>query len=305
MDWNQGWLLAEIKMSFKNVIMALCLAVLMCSQTYSLAATKSDKLKPKWVTQALPESKSGTYIFVCSHGQGSSLAGAKQQAFVAMSQKLEVERGLTVNTSVQIREQLSQTQSSTSSEYKQEITLDVIENGRKLKIVCREIDDYWEESRGKYEVDVLYTVANTNAYGGSYDDKITVTAKYPGVGFMSLIPSVGQFYKGSVVKGSLILAGEVAAAGGIILCDNTRASYIKKMQEQPKHAAEYNSLADTWETGRNICIGAAAALYIYNLIDAFASTGAKYVVVKQGRSSLSAIPYIDDKSIGVGLAFSF
>ena len=280
------------------------LAFISCS-TCSFAVSKSDKLKPKWVTQTLPESKSGTYIFVSSHGQGSSLVSAKQQAFVAMSQKLEVERGLVVNTSIQIKEQMSQTQSFTESEYSQEITLDVTENGHKLKIVCREIDDYWVKSHGKYEVDVLYTVANTNMYGGSFDDEITVTSKYGAAGFMSLIPSVGQFYKGSAPKGSMILASEVAAIVGLLVCESTRASYVKKMIEQPKHASEYNSLADTWETGRNICIGAATAIYVYNLIDAFFAPGAKRIMVENERASFSAIPYYDDQSFGIDLAIKF
>lgn len=281
------------------------MAGLMGCQAYSFAADKSDKVKPQWVTRSLPESKSGTYIFVRGHGEAASLAGARQQAFVSMSQMLEMERGLTINTSVQIREKLSQTHSSTDTEYQQEIVLDVTEKGRQLKIVCREIDEYWVYSKGKYYVDVLYTVADKNIYGGSYDDKIIVTTKYGTTGFLSIIPGVGQFCKGSVLKGSLILGGEIIVAGGIILCENTRSSYIKKMYEQPKYASEYNSMADSWETGRNICIGAAAALYVYNLIDAFVAPGAKHIVVKNRNVSLSAVPYIDSKSIGVGLALKF
>ena len=281
-------------------------AVLMICCTASYAGNKSDNQKPKWLTQALPETQSGTYIFVRSHGVGSTLAGAKQMAFVSMSQKLEIERGLTVNTSVQSRERLYQNQKSSGSEYEQEIVLDVTENGHQLKIVCREIDEYWTERDGKYDVDVLYTVTDKNSYGGSYDDDIKVSAKYgAGAGFMSVIPSLGQFYKGSVVKGSLILAGEIAAAGGFILSENTRASYIKKMQEQPKHAAEYNSLADTWETARNVCLGAAAAIYVYNLIDAFVAPGAKRVIVNKGRANLSAVPFVDSNAVGLGLAFNF
>lgn len=293
-------------MKKRSVVLSfLCLAVFIHCQTYSFAGNKSDKVKPKWVTQTLPESKSGTYIFVRGHGEGASLESAKQQAFVSMSQMLEIERGLTVNTSIQIREQLSQVQSSTSTEYQQEIILDVTEKGHQLKIVCREIDEYWERAKGKYAVDVLYAVADKNVYGGSFDDKITVTSKYGTAGFLSIIPSVGQFYKGSIAKGSLILGGEILAVGGIVLCENTRASYIKKMHEQPKHASEYNSLADTWETGRNISIGVAAALYVYNLIDAFVSTGAKHVLVQHKQASLSAVPYADSRSIGIGLTFNF
>lgn len=257
------------------------------------------------MTQALPESKSGTYIFVSGHGEGTTLAGAKQQAFISMSQRLEVERGLTVDTSSQIKEQFTEKKSSTSYSYQQEITLDVTEKGHKLKIVCREIDDYWVCRGDHYSVDVLYTVTDKNSYGGSFDDKITVTTKYPGAGFLSIIPGVGQLYKGSTFKGIAIITGEVAAAGAIVLCENTRASYVKMMKEQPKHAAEYNTRADAWETGRNIAIGAAAAIYIYNLIDAFVANGAKRVIVEQGRSSLSAVPYADNYSVGIGLTYRF
>lgn len=292
-------------MNYRKFI-ELILVTFVCCQNITYAGGKSDRLKPQWVTHTLPEPQSNSYIFVRSHGEGSSLAGAKQMAFVSMSQKLEIERGLTVNTSVQSRERLYQSQKSSGNEYEQEIILDVTEDGHKLKIVCREIDEYWTENSGRYNIDVLYTVTNKNSFGGSYDDEIKVTAKYGAeTGCLSIIPSVGQFYKGSIVKGSLILAGEVAAAGGIILCEDTRASYIKKMQEQPKHAADYNSLADSWETGRNVCIGAAAAIYVYNLIDAFVSPGAKRVVVTNKGVSLSAMPYRNSKSSGISLTFNF
>jgi len=289
-----------------HTVTGLCLICLLLCQINSFAQDRSERIKPKWVTQTLPESKSGSYIFVRGLGEGATLQGAKQQAFISMSQMLEIERGLTVNTSVQVREQLSQTQTTTDTEYQQEIVLDVTEKGRQLKIVCREIDEYWELADGKYLVNVLYTVSDRNARGGSYDDKITVTAKYgAAAGLLSIVPGVGQFYKGSIAKGSLILGGEILAAGGIILCENTRAAYIKKMKEQPKHASEYNSLANRWEIGRNISIGVAAAIYITNLIDAFATIGAKHIVVQQGRATLSAAPYVDSRSAGVGFALKF
>lgn len=286
-------------------LLVICLAALLCCQTNVFANSKSDKLRPQWVTRAVPESHSKTYIFVRAHGEGVSLAGARQMAFVNMAQKLEQERGLTVNTSVLVQEKLTQTQSQTNSSYQQEITMEVTEKGHRLQIVCREIDDYWEERNGKYSVDILYTVTDKNLHRGSYDDQITVTTKYGAAGFLSIVPGVAQIYKGSVAKGSVILAGEVIAAGGIILCENTRASYIKKMYEQPKHAAQYNSMADSWETGRNVCIGAAAALYVYNLIDAFVVKGAKRVVVKRGNVSMQAVPYADSRSFGMGFSLNF
>ncbi len=283
----------------------ISLAALLCCQSFLFAGEKSDRLKPKWVTHELPEPQTESYMFIRSHGEGSSLAAAKQMAFVSMSQHLETERGLSISTDIRMREHLYQGQRENENSYEQDIILEITENNHQLKIICREIDEYWERSHRGYEVDVLYTVTSHNDRKGSYKDDISVTTKYPNAGFLSLIPSVGQFYKGDSLKGSLILAGELACAGGILICENTRSSYVKKMSEQPKHAAEYNSLADEWETDRNICIGAAIAVYAYNLIDAFAATGAKYVVIKKSRVSVSAIPYADAQSAGMGLAFKF
>ncbi len=285
----------------------ICLSFLLTLFSVAcFAKSKSDRIKPKWITQELPESKSGTYIFIRAHGEGSTLAAAKQVAFVDMSQKLETERGLTINTSVEISEKMTQNSTFTDSEYKQEITLDVSEKGRKLKIICREIDDYWIFKNNKYHVDILYTVSDKNNYGSSNEDDIKITTRYGAAGLLSIIPGIGQMYKGSHKKGTAILIGEIAAAGSIILCENTRASYIKKMKEQPKYAAEYNSLADTWETGRNISIGVAAALYAYNLIDALVANGAKRVIVERKRNTqFTIVPYADLKNTGISMRLNF
>ena len=188
-------------MKVNPLIIGLFLVFFLSSQVESFAFNNSEGLKPKWITQTLPKSKSGTYFFIRGHGEGATLASAKQQAFVSMSLMIEQEHGLTVNTSIRISERLSQSQSFSRNEYQQEIVMDVTENGHLLKIVCREIDEYWELTDSHYSVDVLYAVIDKNTIGTSYDDIITVTSKYGAVGFLSIIPGAGQFYKGSIRKG--------------------------------------------------------------------------------------------------------
>jgi hypothetical protein len=283
----------------------LIITVLLFSSAFSLSGKNSERIRPKWVTHTLPESKSGTYTFIRAHGEGSSLVEAKKMAFISMSQKLENERRLTVNTSVKIRERLYQSISGTDDTIEQEIVLDVTEDGHQLKIVCREIDDYWVETKGNYSADVLYVITDKHNLGGSYLDEIIVSSKYGATGLLSIVPSLGQFYKGDSFKGFMVISGEALALFGVILCDNTRASYIKKMKEQPKYAAEYNSRADLWETGRNICIGAATSVYLYNLIDAFVAVGAKHIIVKSKRMAFSTEPIISEQYVGVGIALKF
>ena len=283
----------------------ICLAVALTCQTNLFAKVKSDKIKPQWLTRVVPESKSGTYIFVRAHGEGPDLVTAKQVAFSDLIHRLEVERRVTINTELTIQSNLEMNAGTTNGSYKQEAVMNVSESGRQYQVLCREIDDYYEINNGVYQVDILYTIADKNAFRGSYDDKITVTSKYGAAGFLSIVPGVGQFYKGSIAKGSLIIAGEVLALGGVLLCEETRATNVKYMYEDPKHAAEYNAMATSWETGRNICIGAAAAIYVVNLIDAFATKGAKRVVVKKNRASFNVAPYYDSRSVGMGITMKF
>ncbi|MBQ2027290.1 MAG: hypothetical protein II214_05270 [Alistipes sp.] len=288
----------------KRIFSLLIIFLILCGVQSVSAAHKSDRLKPKWVTHTLPKSESNTYFFVMAHGVGSSIEAARQSSFIHLSRKLEDEHGLVINTHYKQHSHSETTTKSSTGHRTSDITIIAEEQGRKINIGCRIVDEYWESKGFQYEMYVLYAVSR-GYRGASYSDSIVVTAKYPGAGFLSVVPSVAQFYKGDNLKGGLILGGEVLAAGAILLCENNRASYIKKMKEQPKYAKEYNSLADQWETGRNISIGAAAAIYVYNLIDGFVAKGAKRVVVKKQRVQFSAAPYTDSQSVGMSLALKF
>lgn len=249
--------------------------------------SKSDGIKPKWVSTEIPDAKSDTYIFVKAYAEGSSLEKARKNALVNLNERLERERNIHTNISSQKNE------------------------------VCRAIDEYWVYDRGAYKLHVLYTVPKymlpgySGKLGTSYDDEVKTTTRYgAGAGLMSVIPGVGQFYKGSVAKGTMFMGLEVIAAVGVVLTENTRASYIKKAVEQPKHAKEYYSRADSWENVRNITIGVAGAVYVWNLIDAFAAKGARRVLVKKGSngrtvSSLDICPTALENGAGIGFTYRF
>ncbi|MDE6768623.1 MAG: hypothetical protein K2J78_02735, partial [Muribaculaceae bacterium] len=115
----------------------------------------------------------------------------------------------------------------------------------------------------------------------------------------SIIPGVGQFYKGSYVKGGLIMGGTVAGAVAVVLCENQRADYAKKMKEKPQNYDFYRNKKSQWTTGRNVAIGATAALYVYNLIDALVAPGRRHVVIKNRSYTYGVNPYIIDDSLGL------
>lgn len=171
----------------------------------------------------------------------------------------------------------------------------------------RYVDEYWEYvsypdgSRG-YEYYALFAVSET-ANAPIYDEFSTTTSYGFKPVVMSLIPGWGQMYKGSTAKGITLLAAEVAAIGGIIFTENERATYESKMRSQPNFARQYKTKVDNYETARNCCIGAAAAIYVYNLIDAIVAPGTKRVVVKP--RNMQFTPVASKDFSGVTLSYRF
>lgn len=107
-----------------------------------------------------------------------------------------------------------------------------------------------------------------------------------------------------MAKGGIILGGEIAFAGAIIAAENLRASYVRKMKENPRHVKSYSTKADNWENVRNICIGGAAALYVYNLVDAIVAPGAPRLV-KARQRGLAFTPAVTPDYNGISLVFKF
>lgn len=293
-----------------------------CSTLMAQSGNKSDRLRPQWMTKQLPNPKSAGYIFVKAEGSGSSLEAARQACLQELGNHLETERRWEINSTAQKRSSTNTTKNyderSGSGAQKayhhiesKIFNMEVIEKGREINMVCRTIDEYWVNNGGVYYVTTLYTVADQNIYGGSYYDDISTTTKYGAAGLASIIPGAGQFLKGDVAKGVSFLVADVACAAGIILCESTRAAYAAKVQQQPQYAVQYSTRANNWATGRNICLGVTAGIWVWNIIDAFAAKGARRVVVKPQRGYFSMTPTSTFDPIhhthdmGVGVAYHF
>lgn len=184
------------------------------------------------------------------------------------------------------------------------------ENGKKITLISRVVDEYWQRNRqGEYGCFVLYSIANL-ANSQLPEDYVNVSACY---GFDALwrsaiVPGWGQFHKGANLKGGLILGGCAALIAGIIFTENQHSDYVRKIVQT--HSVnlkrDYATKRDHFATGRNICIGACAALYIYNLVDAIAAPGARRVVVNSKNRRYAVAPVILPKSsIGFATRITF
>ena len=172
-----------------------------------------------------------------------------------------------------------------------------------LTVKCRVVSEYHQRlSNLSYKVYLLVQTARHPDY--AYEP-ISVSNNYP-VTARILIPGWSQIYKGNTLKGLCMLSGCVVGGIGALFCENQRSDYKNKMKEQPQFAQTYNTKANNYETARNICIGAAAAIYVWNIIDAIAAKGASRIVVRPSNGSYFSVhPVAAPTSVGVSMAYNF
>jgi hypothetical protein len=262
--------------------------------------------QPKWVGNT-PRELNDTYKFIEIISYGGDMSSARMNALhtLAQDQRLadaalvSVQSGMLTHADTDI-----DSKGSDSERIHEEVDLKVEVKGQDYKVQAKKIDEYVGHEAGQVKLHTLYMVALTD---NPEFDRTYLTDSYgPKPAFMSIIPGLGQWYKGSKVKGTCMFAGAVLSVAGIIVCENQRASYHKKMIEQPKFAKEYNSKASNWETGRNICIGVAGAVWIYSIVDAAVARGARRVVVDKAKGSvLSFSPVFTPDAAGLALSLNF
>lgn len=173
--------------------------------------------------------------------------------------------------------------------------------GHEVPLHASYIDEYWkQDNNGLYHVQRLYAKSELGRMP-IYDD-LSLTESYvsdPATWGLALIPGAAQFHKGSYLKGGLILGGSVVLVGGIIFTENQRTDYIRKISgtHDANIKRSYITKSDHFATGRNICIGAAAALYVYNLIDAIVAPGARRIIVTPSATT--------GGQVGMNLSYNF
>lgn len=169
-----------------------------------------------------------------------------------------------------------------------------------LLIKARIIDEYIEQIEpGLYQAYLLVQTAKnpTLAY-----DPIVVSDKYP-FSARVFVPGMAQIYKGSVIKGSCLIAGEVLFVGGVVLTECLRQNYDRKLLQDPS-AQQYADYANASRITRNVCIAGAVAVYAWNLIDGLVAKGNKQVHLGK-YAELRLMPYVDIESGGMAAVVNF
>ena len=188
--------------------------------------------------------------------------------------------------------------------------------GEVSEVLAQRVDDWtrfesYPDNSYDFQLSQLYAVSERNAEP-QFDD-FSITRSY-GIKpmFMSLIPGLGQIYKGQAGKGYAIMGTEAVFIAGAIYSASEMAHYKRLANKNPDTADSYQSSVATFRQLRNVCLIAGGALYLYNLIDAAVAKGANRVVVKRAngtQADLAFTPVVEPcatgVSTGVGVTLRF
>ena len=262
--------------------------------------------KPKWVGNT-PQELNYTYKFVEVVSHGSGLDGARVSAIGQLADNEQLQDGIRVYRKTKETETIDKRRINNGPLQKtkdQHIVVETTIDGEKYNLQANRIDEWGGYKNGTYELHTLYQVATCE---DPVFDRTYLTTNYGATPVvMSIVPGLGQWYKGSKVKGICMFGATAAAVAGIIICNNEANTAEKNIKLEPKYAKHYEDKKSNWETGRNISIGAAAAIWIYNMIDAAVAKGARRVEVKPaGRSYVSLTPALNTDYAGFSLSYNF
>lgn len=285
----------------------VCLAALILmapSLTYAQnVLERSEKLRPAWLSSKTPKPGNDTFHYQVTEGEHRNLEDARHSCLLNLSTYIKRTHHISEQAIAQIKLEQENGNSSESENYHFSYDID----SEQVTITSCKYDEYWEyivypNGERLYRCYTLYGIADNKH--PSFDH-LSFSRKYGMKGFARslIVPGWGQLYKGNIAKGASILGGEVALITGILIAENLRSSYVKKLHEQPQHAKTYNTKADNCENIRNVCIGGAAALYVYNLVDALVANGRKRSL-KRGSVRLAAYPTVGESN-GITLAVRF
>ncbi|MDR1023037.1 MAG: hypothetical protein LBL94_07200 [Prevotellaceae bacterium] len=266
-------------------------------------SSHSDRLP--WVEGKLPPVK-GKYEYRISQGEGSTLRQARDDAFSGILVDLGSQAGIAVDSRSLVKLKSELGYSAGASRYSesdsQTTTFSIKRKG--VNIALAEAGEYYENRYGRYQLWKLYEVSTSGSFK-AFIPEYTTTYGFDGAWKSAVLPGWGQFYKGKTGKGIFFLAAEAAAVSGLIFCEMKRSDNVRKSQESTNLAIikEYRSRADSWALYRNVAVGAAAGVYLWNVLDAALAKGKIRYAWIPNNLHLATFAYSDVCYYGIEINF--
>lgn len=295
-----------LKRGFKSVVGSsrLMAAVLLFVMSSVFAPALWSQSTPRWVDKGVKElnkkRSNDTYEFWIYHDHGQSISEIEAKAQNSLEQYVDEHY---FADSIRIKTVDEQPFKTFEVSY-------VTHTGKHASVIAELIDTYsqfddFEYNVFEYEYYQLYAISKPGL-SPRFDD-FTVTKKYNATAVArSIVPGLGQIYKGQKTKGYAIMGGEIFLLGAGALF-NWKAHDARKMRdEEPQFASSWRSKQHAWMNFRLGAFSSAAVLYVANLIDAAISKGVPQVIVTKPKSyNLSVQPYASVDGMGMSLYVTF
>ncbi|MCH5305560.1 MAG: hypothetical protein J1E79_03680 [Rikenella sp.] len=272
-------------MMCKTFVLPVLMLPLFIITAASAQNVSSDKIKPQWLHKQ-PEPTNASFRYEIISSTASSLDAARKQCLAELISSSGLTHGVIVTSDYRSTEKMSQVWNDGKLTEQIEIGSENEYHAKsdETKLFVETIDEYWtRDNSGTFYLNKLYAKSELGI--APLFDNVELTTKYGAHGLWrsAIVPGWGQFHKGSNLKGGLILGGTAALVAGIVFTESQRSDYVRKISKTHDAGIKraYSTKRDHFATARNICVGAAAVLYVYNLIDAVVAPGARRVLVRQ------------------------
>lgn len=263
-------------------LILVCLTVV-CGRAYSQ--------RPPWMRGDMPKQSNASYYFKVTQGEGRTQTEARNNALLELVGELSRSQGVIIKGQ-DILQSLSESRNGVYNETTRQQSLYRFET--EGFNACFDVADEYYEGNSCW---LLFEVAHNPARVRF--DKVEFTTDYKGSALWRsmIVPGWGQMYKRSMGKGVAILSAQVATIAGICICSNLSNSYYDKAKTARNNSVResYLDKGANYRNVRNVFIGAAGAVYVYNLVDALAGKGAKRY------KKVHFSPYMDMEAKGLSL----
>ena len=283
----------------KNIFSTLITLFLFTNFIFSQKSNLPGKLP--WINGNLP-ANSINYNYKVVIGEGLDLITAQNEAVKELINNLASEKGVRVSSETIMKTQTieNNNQQTFSADYKRNTKI----NQDGFEVTFTRVDEYFEYDKNlaNYKVWRLYVIGQSS----SNIPKINYSTTYgmSDAGFRSLlVPGWGQFYKKKNTKGLLFLVGAAGSVGGFLYANNQHSYNINRSLETNDIALkkQFVEKAGDFTTMKNLTLGAAAALWVWNVIDATSTEGA----TKYAQNKPIKLNIVSDKNSSLALNFKY
>ena len=254
--------------------------------------------RPPWVNGTFPDVRNG-FEYRVTGGDAPTLSEARAAALSDFLAQISSLAG--VEITYDVISELENINGNEAVKFRKNTVI----KGKGVNVAFVEASEYYESCNYRYQVWKLYELSTTAENFKPYIPQYTTTYGVTAAWRSAIIPGWGQFYKGKIAKGVIFLPLEAVAVSGVVVCEMKRSYNFRKSNETSdlNIVKTYRSRADNWALYRNVAVGAAVGIYVWNVLDAALAKGKVRYAWLPDNVHVNAFPHHEMCYYGVEVRF--